>query len=230
MEALSGEWQTKSMLSIDELNGRIFNPFELNEINNSDPLSDIDPYLHYLNTTLQNLGCCEYYTEDAFNNKCQSLNVLNETLSVLQFNIRSAKKNLSEFQWFLESLAYQFTIIGLSETWFKDETCDLYSLDGYQVESNHREKKCGVGVALMIRNELNYEKRSDLNILNENVESVFVEIDKSSLGVDRNMLIGSIYRPPNTCVISHYNYILNLGTMHISRNHRRGEGVSDLIT
>ena len=53
-----------------------------------------------------------------------------------------------------------------------------------------------------------YTERHDLNIVNEYIESVFVEIEKSELNLDKNVIIGVLYRPPNT-VIDIFNEYLS---------------------
>ena len=75
---------------------------------------------------------------------------------------------------------------------------DLYSLTEYSFVEQHRSNKCGGGVGIFLRNHLNYSKRNDLNVFNESCESLFVEIDRTKLIKEKNIIIGVIYRPPNT--------------------------------
>ena len=64
--------------------------------------------------------------------------------------------------------------------------------------SKCRLDKKGGGVSLYINEKIPFIERHDLNVFNEYIESVFIEIDKSKLNVEKNVIIGVIYRPPNT--------------------------------
>ena len=59
----------------------------------------------------------------------------------------------------------------------------------------------GGGVSLYIREHVTYTVRNDLDIFNDIMESKFVEIDKKCIDTDRNVIIGVIYRPPNSDVV-----------------------------
>ena len=56
--------------------------------------------------------------------------------------------------------------------------------------------RIGGGVALCIQDHLLVTKRPDIYVYCSSIESVFVEIDKDQLGSDKNIVIGTIYRPP----------------------------------
>ena len=62
-------------------------------------------------------------------------------------------------------------------------------------------------MGIFLRIHLNYWKRNDLNIFNESCESLFVKIDWTKLIKEKNIVIGVIYRPPNT-EISHFIEII----------------------
>ena len=47
-------------------------------------------------------------------------------------------------------------------------------------------------------------------MFNDNIESIFVEIDKSDFSLDRNVVIGVLYRPPNTDIVSFNDYLGNI--------------------
>ena len=64
--------------------------------------------------------------------------------------------------------------------------------------SKCRSNKKGGGVSLYINEKIPFIERHDLNVFNEYIESVFIEIDKPKLNVEKNVIIGVIYRPPNT--------------------------------
>ena len=74
-------------------------------------------------------------------------------------------------------------------------------------EHQTRKAKSGDGVSLLIKNNIGYTLREDLSLNNDNIESLFIEIDKSILGKKQNSVIGVVYRPPNTDINSFNDYI-----------------------
>ena len=70
-------------------------------------------------------------------------------------------------------------------------------MDSTFVET-HRTGRSGGGVGIFLRNNILYQIRSDLALNNEFSESFFIEIDKDLFNKNRNVIIGVIYRPPNT--------------------------------
>ena len=45
---------------------------------------------------------------------------------------------------------------------------------------------------------IDYKLRSDIIILNDNLEAVFIEINKTQFATPNNIIIGTVYQPPNT--------------------------------
>ena len=56
----------------------------------------------------------------------------------------------------------------------------------------------GGGVALYIKDHLTFKERSDLSIFNEEIETYFIELNRCELGIGKNVIIGVLYKPPNT--------------------------------
>ena len=115
-------------------------------------------------------------------------------------NIRSIPKHFSDLKAYLANLNHSFSVIGISETWLQDKV-PSYPLANYGLELDYRTHKRGGGVSLYLHESLQYKSRKDLFIGGE-TNSVFVEVDKSSLNIDRNIIIGLIYRPPNSSISS----------------------------
>ena len=136
-------------------------------------------------------------------NKTKEKNIF----SLCHLNIRSMKKNIAQFESFLDLLDHDFTVVGLTETWLNECDCNLYKLDGYSIAENHRECGVGGGVALLIRDWLTVAKRDDICVYNSDIESVFVEIDKDQIRSSKNIVIGTIYRPPGQDI---YNFYLEI--------------------
>ena len=65
-----------------------------------------------------------------------------------------------------------------SETWLQEFNCNLYGLNGYTIVERHRLTPDG-GVEVCILDNVNFMERQDLELFAENMESVYVEINKS---------------------------------------------------
>ena len=207
-------WRTKSILvlvwqicytvtkcHLSYLSDKLFLPFELNDKDHP-ILGDTDPDLNFYNVMNQYVAQCNYYLEPYFNehiiNKVPTTKSL---FSLCHVNIRSIKKNLSEFETYLQLLDHEFTVIGLTETWLNDSSCEIYGINGYKSVEKHR-SGMGGGVALFMRDNLTFTERNDLAHFDEDIESVYIEIGKDQLHSNRDIVIGVIYRPPNRDIVS----------------------------
>ena len=184
------------MLPIDELDVNVFAPFSFDETDTNSPMSDNDPDLQYFNKYHDGLTNCGYYNEDTFNVKRKQCVDSDNNFSLIHLNVRSAPKNLSEFELYLNQLDLRFNVIGLSETWFNDSTVNLYNLPGYSASHVYRKQKRGGGVSVFVSDNINYHCRRDLDVADENFEAVFVEFNKEDVRYDRNIIVGVVYRPP----------------------------------
>ena len=164
-------------------------------------LCDIDPDLNYYyhNNSIKS----EYYTEKQFNNTFSD----NNNLSILRLNIRSVPLHFSEFLCYLDTLDLEFKIIALSETGINNHHA-VYNITHYNLEMDHRHKRRGGGVSLYIHNILQYKIRKDL-VIGDVVNSVFIEIIRSSTNTKNNVICGCVYRPPFMSV-KFFNELLEL--------------------
>lgn len=80
-------------------------------------------------------------------------------------------------------------VIVLVEINIKIEENNLYNLDGFCAEFENREKRKGGGVAMFIKNHLNYER---LNIVTTSYENLTVKVFSNS----KNKIVSGVYRPP----------------------------------
>ena len=119
-----------------------------------------------------------------------------------------SKKNLHEFDLYLNNLNHEFPIIALSETWLKDHNCDRYGIDGYNAEHNCRPNRRGGGVSFYIKETIEYTVRDDLCFQNNILETLFIEIDKDQFAKKQHVIIGVIYRPPDTDIKEFNDHIL----------------------
>ena len=121
------------------------------------------------------------------NNICQENN---NYLSMVHFNCRSIKRNLDNFRSVLASISCPFSCIALSETWLTSS--ESIHIPGYTFIGNGRVSKRGGGVGCLIRNDVRYKQRKDLEVFNQCIETVFIEL-YSKL---HNIIIAIVYRPP----------------------------------
>ena len=182
--------------------------FKLNDKDHTSALCDIDPDLHFYQEFNQSTVKCNYYLETKFNDEISKPNGTKDVLSLCHVNIRSARKNLGDFENYLNMLNHDFTVIGLSETWLNDNDSDLYGLCGYKVIGYHRVNRAGGGVAVCVQDHVCFKERPDLSYFSEDCESVFIEVEKGHQQQSSNVIIGVIYRPPNHD-ISSFNDKLN---------------------
>ena len=98
----------------------------------------------------------------------------------------------------MKTLDYNFSLIGLSETWFQNQSCDLYDLEGHELVETYITTKSGGGVGLFINEKYQFYKRTDLCQLDDCMKCVTIEIEKHNFEVDKNTMVFVIYRPPNT--------------------------------
>ena len=158
-----------------DLDNQMFNPFELNNIDRY--LSQYDPDVQYFKDINYD---CKYYLEHTFTQSFTSRSMTSNNISLLHLNIRSSVKNLNNFELYINNLDFSFNVIGLSETWIKEHNCALLELNGYNSRHVYRPRRVGGGVSLYIKNNINYLFRNDLSILEDCIESVFIEISNQT--------------------------------------------------
>ena len=198
---------TSSNLPFERLLQYQLNPFELNDDNSHNPIFDTDPDLQYFNDTtyINTFMNCEYFLEQSFIKKCKDYDMSVSTFSLIHLNIRSFSKNISEFESYLSTINYNFSFIGLTETWLTMNNAHLYDLKGYSHIYQCREGKKGGGVSLFVTNDLNFHVREDLSVMDLHIEALFIEVSKDFNNLNKGYLIGIVYRPPNTDVITFNN-------------------------
>ena len=58
-------------------------------------------------------------------------------------NIRSIRKNLDCFKMLMDDLQHEFSLLGVTETWLKDDDCALFDTEGYNMLEKHRQNQSG---------------------------------------------------------------------------------------
>ena len=146
---------------------------------------DIDPDFQLPSVVIP----CNYYTSSQLDLFCEQ-----DCVTVMHVNCRSLNANFDNLLALILNLKRKPTVIAVSETWTKIDTESLFVLPGYTFTCKSRVTKNGGGVGLFIDNALEYNVRPDL-CSTANFECLFVEINQTE---SVNIIIGSIYRPPNS--------------------------------
>ena len=119
-------------------------------------------------------------------------------LNVLHMNIHSLLDKQDNLKIILQTLHDKGIIIHcllLCETFLIDDLTRLVNIPGYSLISKNGKNTMRGGVGILIRNEINYRVHEDLSTFIEGeFEAVFAEI----ISGDKNVILGEIYRVPNT--------------------------------
>jgi len=125
--------------------------------------------------------------------------------SILHLNSRSFNRNRDFIDVFISNLNYTFSIIALSETWFKEDDSNIINISNYNLITVPRQGRRSGGVALYVLKSLSFKVRNDLKLIHNNQiadganvdhsESVFVELISPH---SKNVIVGNIYRAHRT--------------------------------
>lgn len=159
-------------------------------------LDEIDPDTN----CLENVCHCVYIDEKDLDSFVPQNS--NNKLNILHINSRSIKKNFSGIIALLNSTTVKFTLIAITETWLSVSNEDFFQIDGYIFVPVSRTTKKSGGVAMFIDNTIDYKLLSDVSSIKDSIESLFVEI---SVNRTDCMIIGCIYRPPNSDIGEFFN-------------------------
>ena len=135
----------------------------------------------------------------------------------MHINCRSMKKNFSNIVNLVSTLSRSLTAIALTETWLTVLNQDTYLLPGYKFISRTRTNKTGGGVGIFISSDHLYKIRPDLCRMTCNIECLFVQITQKG---KPSVLIGCIYRPPNTDIVSYNSEFESILKIIDSDNHK----------
>jgi hypothetical protein len=147
------------------------------------------------------------YGREISKEKCPS-----DDIKILHVNCRSLKANYDKICNLLNNLDFHFDVIGMSETWFKETDCtDLYNIEGYNMFVTNRKNKPGGGVLLYVSENLNCKIVDGLSYAI--VDSLEVITIETTLKNNKKVIIGCLYRSPNTSLEnfnSHFCEYMNL--------------------
>ena len=178
-----------------------YNPFfdtlkEISENHDSIFLAENEPHdsfeiLEPMSTILEN---CKQYTIDEF---CkfgsQADSKPENSFSCHFLNIDGNASSFDTFAITLNKITPKFSVIGIAETNIEEENKNLYMLNDYSsiYQSKFENKKKGSGIGIYVRDDLIFTKLDRLSLVNENTESLFIEISHEK----QNIYIGIISIP-----------------------------------
>ena len=113
-------------------------------------------------------------------------------------NIRSTGAHFDNLRYYLDGHNHKFSVFSITESWLKDYNKDVYNLEGYEHICIIRKNRPGGGVSVYINNSIKYDIRENLFIDVDGVDSISVEIPKEEFKTQTNIIVTSVYRPPNT--------------------------------
>ena len=136
---------------------------------------------------------CKYYTEYKFN---QEINKVQD-FYILHFNCGSLSANLREIITCLHGLSQNFDIIALSETWFStSDNLNIFYLPAYQFCHRDRENRRGGGVAIYVKNGIEFDVMESLSCAVDNLlECISINVCVSR---KKSIIVTCIYGQPDS--------------------------------
>ena len=157
----------------------------------------IDPDSHHYDQYSVN------FTSHTLDNFVRNSNLNDNCLNIIHHNARSIMKEnrLSEYDMFFKSINNPFKILVFTETWLTNNNVDLCKFHDYSsvhllrpIDQSIDFKEKGGGISIFVHNNIQYNHRSDLDVILPFMECCFIEI----IFNDKKYMIAGIYRIPNT--------------------------------
>ena len=145
-----------------------------------------------IDTNLPSKTCCKNYSITEF----QTLKMDNNNLKIFHNNINGLEMKHDLLQNFLVNSSINFDIIAITETSLKNENNNFKTnicIEGYQNFSLSSKSNKG-GSTIYAKSDLDILERTDLNISNDDYESIWLEIKNEK---SKNIICGSVYRHPH---------------------------------
>lgn len=116
---------------------------------------------------------------------------------------------------YLKEFRKPFTVIAITETWCKMERGTNFDIDGYEFRYVNRKNKRSRGVALYIRNTIDWYVLENMTMIIDDVmECLSVEIYMEN---QKNVIVSCVYRTPGSSMEIFNN---SLESMFASNNQK----------
>ena len=109
----------------DQLQSLLYNPIKEFTSTNNSQLGSLNPDANLINSP----PASQYMVKDEFNN-LSNVNCLDSSFLLMQINIRSLIGKFNKFKSMLAQIHKQFSVIGVFETWLKDQTTEFVNISG----------------------------------------------------------------------------------------------------
>ena len=83
-------------------------------------IKNVKFHFNFFNMVANKFHHSHYYLKDSFTTKVNDLDINFSCFSLFHYNVRSIPKNMQNFQNYLDTLNFRFSIMDFSETWFTD--------------------------------------------------------------------------------------------------------------
>ncbi len=154
-----------------------YNPFRAHKNSSNKAGTEPDCEDNDIHDISQILNSCSSYSAEKFNNIfTNSSSEMN--LPVLFNNIDGCASNFDSLCCELSQFKNEFSIVSLAETNIDEEHGPLYQMSGYQsvFQSKIVDKQKGSGLAIYVRECLEYCSAPEFNHCTKNMESLFIKI------------------------------------------------------
>ena len=157
-------------------------------------MSTLDSELHIYNNSncikTDNHEFNSMFNDNVFTAKC---------LGLIHVNIRSINKNFDEFNAYMQTLHYQFSVIVLTETWLAGGKLDAYQLPGYRTFATPSIGRSG-GIRVYVNNTITAQEISFQH--GDSFQSLNLKL---SIPKQKPVTICCIYRSPSSSKLSFNN-------------------------
>ena len=122
------------------------------------------------------------------------INVNEHDLLILQWNTKGLRGKHDSIENLLNNILEQKAgEVMINETWLNNRSPPLPPIAGYKFVGKPRSDRKGGGVGFLIRNDIIFRRKEELELENKTLENIVIEIKSKP-----NLLLCSDYRPPNT--------------------------------
>jgi exonuclease III len=95
----------------------------------------------------------------------------------------------------MQDIGKRLDFILLRETFLTMTNAHMFNIDGYNFVCYNRKNSSRGGVAIYLRNDIDYIERPDLGVcVDGEFESIMIEVKS----MEKKIIIGEIYRVPGT--------------------------------
>ena len=115
----------------------------------------------------------------------------NNYINIIHINIRSLQKNFDLLKSMLNCLPKQPDIIAITETWLRDSTKHMYTMDGYTAFHLVRTNREHGGISVFVKDEIHANILDQYYFVNEHIELHSLKITVNA----QEYVIATIYRP-----------------------------------